>query len=124
MKTKILITLFCVVFFSCNSFGQKNAVTTVEKLKSDLRAYLENEKQLNVGESAIIYVVRILDFQDYIGETGVYKFGILGSHQLPYIVFVSGKEVNIIRDYRASKVLKSYTDFIKKHNDLYNEYDK
>lgn len=124
MKTKILIILFCTVYFSSNSFGQKNEVITVEELKSKIRAYLENEKQLNFGESAILYVVSILDSQDFSGETGVYKFGVLGSHQLPYIVLVSESEIIIICDYRTSEVLRSYIDFIKKHKDFYTEYEK
>lgn len=65
MKTKIVLSLLCLALFSCQSSARKGEPMTIEKLKKELRSYLEPEKQLAADESAIIYVVDLLDHQEY-----------------------------------------------------------
>ncbi len=124
MKTKIILSILCLVLFSCQSFAQKGEPITVEKLKKELRSYLESEKQLNDSDSAIIYVVDLADYQEYKQGKGICKFGVLGSNQLPFLVLVSETEIQIIRDYKTKIVLESFAEFIQDQDKYYTEIQK
>jgi hypothetical protein len=124
METKIILSLLCLALFSCQSCAQKGEPITVKKLKKELRSYLESEKQLTAGESAIIYIVDLADYQEYKQGAGICKFGILGSHQLPFLVLVSETEIKIIRDYKTKFVLESFAEFIQERDNHYTEIQK
>lgn len=124
MKTKIILSILCLVLFSCQSSAQKGEPITIENLKKELRSYLESEKQLTAGESAIVYVVDLADYQEYKQGIGICKFGILGSHQLPFLVLVSETEIKIIKDYKTKPVLESFAEFIQDQDKHYTEIQK
>lgn len=124
MKTKIILSLLGVILLSCQSSGQKRELITIDKLRKELRSYLESENELKANDQAIVYVVDLLDYQEYKQGTGICKFGILGSHQLPFLVLVSETDVKIIRDYKIRSVLEVFATFIQEQDKHYTEIQK
>lgn len=85
------------------------------QLKKQLHKFLVEKKEIAQTDTTGIYIVNTLDFNKYVGETGVYKFGILGPHYLPYLVFVENNEFQIIKEYKVTEVLKATSDFLSRN---------
>jgi len=112
MRTKIIFLLLVILGYSYQSSGQ-NKKLPEDELKKELKLYLRNQNELTEEDSVIIYIVDLLDFHEYNGETGIYKFGVIGPHFLPYLVFVKDNKFRIIKDYRTISVIRSFEKFIK-----------
>ncbi len=123
MGTKIILILIVFVSISCRSSGQNNNLSG-DKLKGELKSYLESENKLSLDDSVIIYVVDLLNFKEYEKVDGVYKFGVLGSHYLPYIVYVTEDRFDILKDYKIISVLESFIKFIQSNDKRYTEIQK
>jgi hypothetical protein len=94
------------------------------KLKEGLKSYLQAQNELSEDDSAIIYVVDLLNFNEYEEMTGIYKFGILGPHYLPYIVYVTDGQFDILKDYKTLYVIESFKEFIQSNEKRYTEIQK
>lgn len=123
MRTKIILTLIAFAGLSCQSSGQKNNLSE-DELKKGLKSYLQAQNQLSANDSAIIYVVNLLNFDEYNEDTGIYKFGILGPHYLPHIVYVENDQFDILKNYKTISVAGSFKEFIQSNEKRYTEIQK
>jgi hypothetical protein len=123
MGTKIILILIALVGLSCQGSGQDKNLSE-DELKKELKSYLQTQNELSEGDSAIIYVVDLLNFDEYNGETGIYKFGVLGPHYLPYIVYVADNQFSILKDYKIVSVVGLFENFIQSNERRYTETQK
>lgn len=123
MGTKIILTLIAFAGFSCQSSGQDNNLFE-DKLKDGLKSYLQAQNELSENDSAILYVVDLLNFDEYKEMTGIYKFGILGPHYLPYIVYVTEDQFYVLKDYKTISVVDSFKEFIQSNEKRYTEIQR
>jgi hypothetical protein len=120
--TKILF-LIALLNVSCYSYSQ-STLPTEQELKTRLKEYLETKKEVSDGDSSIIYVVNLLDYDPYHQEIGIYKFGVLGPHYLPYIALITEGEIKITKDYKVEEVLRLIPDFMERYDSKYSEMEK
>lgn len=114
-----MINRFCislVFIITALNVGACQSPASKPQLKKQLHKFLVEKKEIVQTDTTGIYIVSTLDFKAYSGETGVYKFGILGPHYLPYLVFVENGEFQIVKDYKVSEVLKMTNEFLSRNN--------
>jgi hypothetical protein len=120
--TKILF-LIALLNVSYCSYSQ-STLPTEQELKTKLKEYLETKKEVSHGDSSVVYIVNLLDYTPYQQEIGIYKFGFLGAHYLPYVALISEGEIKIIKDYKVEEVLKLIPDFMERYESKYSEIEK
>ena len=118
-----MLIFILFTFMSCRSPGQSNNLSD-DILKRELRSYLKSEGELSIDDSVVVYVVNLLNFKGYENTPGVYKFGILGAHYLPYVVYVKEDGFHILKDYKPITVLESFTNFLKSSGNRYTEIEQ
>lgn len=123
MNIKILFSMAVLMFYSCGN-SAINELPSEKDLKMQLRNFLETKNEVRPGDSALVYVVDLLKHDPYNMQVGIYKFGVLGAHSLPYLVYITEANINIIQDYTVKDINESYKKFISSHVHLYSEYEK
>lgn len=109
MKKRLLI-LSAFFLFSC--YDLKSQV-----YEGELKCYLENlDSDYDINTDGNLYVVHLLDYQKFDNyRIGIYKFGIIGPHEKPFIAFFNGTEMSIIKDYDPFQVIQMSMVFINEH---------
>jgi hypothetical protein len=123
MKSKVIISLLGLILFTCKSNAQQKHLPSTEDLGKSLRSFMEAQKELDTEDQAVIYVINLLDYQEYKQGIGICKFGVLGSHHLPFLVLISEKDVKIVRDYKVTSILEVVKTFMSEHKE-YTEVEK
>jgi|SRR5690554_787864 len=123
MSSKWVLIFIVFTFMSCRSSGQSKNLSD-DILKRELRSYLKSEGELSIDDSVVLYVVNLLNFKEYENTPGVYKFGVLGAHYLPHIVYVKEDGFDILKDYKTIFVLESFTNFVKSSESRYTEIEQ
>lgn len=123
MKSKVIVALLGFILVTCQGNAQQEHALSADNIKKDLRSFLETQKELNTGDQAVIYVINLLDYQEYKQGTAICKFGVLGSHHLPFLVLIVEKEVKIVRDYKIISILEVVKTFMGDRKE-YTEIEK
>lgn len=109
MKKRLLI-LSALFLFSCTQ--AKSQV-----YEKELKTYLENlDSDSDIYTKGNLYIVHLLDHQKFDNtRKGIYKFGIIGPHEQPFIAFFNGEEMTIIKNYEPFQVIQKSMMFINEH---------
>lgn len=118
MKTTIKIIILIIVCLSQNkSFSQdteKKYLLTV--LDGDTYKQLfdflvsKNAIESNQDSSTVVFTRKLVD--DSL-KIGIYKFGIVGSHQIPFLYIQSEDGIRFVNKYDIDCVLKTTRVFLK-----------
>lgn len=119
----LLVTLLLFTFYTC--IGQdKDKPEDNKYLVSvfdgdrfyDLFRFLESIGEVEQSQDSSLILSERKLIEDSV-ICGIYKFGIPGSHQLPYLYFVnSNLEKEFVSDYSVDLVLLELMDFFEKNS--------
>lgn len=105
MILSILLTMVC-------SFIQQSGIPE-NQIKKDLIDFLKSEKEI-INDHTDIYLLNLVNYEPYYGEKGIFKFGVLGSHHLEYLVFINDDDIEIISNYSIDSFLPKLNRRIQK----------
>jgi hypothetical protein len=118
MNVKLLI-LLVLFFFTCSDIKS-------QVYESELKSYLENlDSDSNMYSKGNLYIVNLLDNQKFDNNRkGIYKFGIIGPHEKPFLAFFNGKEMSIIKDYDPFIIIQKSIMFINEYETNLSSFEK
>lgn len=66
----------------------------------------------------------MLGNEEYEQNAGIFRFSVLGSHHLQYLVLITEEGISIINDYETENILRVFLDFITSSNERFKESEK
>lgn len=118
MKKQFLI-LSVLFLFSCSSANSQNYT-------NQLRSFLENlQDNSDVYIKGNLYIIHLLDYEKFDNKRkGIYKFGIIGSHEKPFLAFFDGNEMLVEKEYKTFELIDRSISFIRKYESEISELEK
>jgi hypothetical protein len=102
--------LLLIIISAC-SFIQQNEINEAE-VKKELISFLKSEKEIHDNNTGI-YLRSLVDYEPFNGNKGIFKFGVLGSHHLEYIVFINDNNLDIITNYDVTSILPRLNQWVQ-----------